>query len=203
MKKTLWKIVLVVAVVCVLAASLSACTKTITQVCKDLNGYLNLSYSKVELTVESVRKDLSLVSHYNMQTLSDGNVKISYDYQVANKIQVGESIVVPEAPVSTKQGYVVVKGNSVVEESGDPLNVELPAGGALLLNFEDRNLVNFKLEEGRLEADVKDAKTFMRDSSFKGEDMHIVVTYDKSIKTLQISYVQDGTSVVLDFVLEV
>jgi hypothetical protein len=136
MKKTLWKIVLVVAVVCVLAASLSACTKPITQVCKDLNGYLNLSYSKVELTVESVRKDLSLVSHYNMQTLSDGNVKISYDYQVANKIQVGESIVVPEAPVSTKQGYVVVKGNSVIEESGDPLNVELPAGGALLLNFD-------------------------------------------------------------------
>lgn len=182
------KKIFAVAAACAAALSLGACT-TASDEYAPLNAMLDLSYSKITLTVTDTFDDsASLISVYEME-YSDGGVTVKYSVERFTEL----SLDAPAAnEKTTLTGTAQIKDGAVT--GGE--NVNLPATIADTgLTFKGEYFENADLTGVYLKADVKNASGFTG-TDIVCSDMKVFATFLESFYEITITYTGENGNAV-------
>ncbi len=156
-----------------------------------LNKMLDLSYSKITLTITSkFDEETSLTSKYVM-SYSEKNVTVDYTVERFNQISLDK----PNTEVkSTFTGQAVIEnGSSVTSNTGDV--VITPEIAKIDFDFKKECFENTELTSLYLKADVKNAKDFMG-ANIESQDIKVYAEFLDAFYQIKVNYTnQNGTLV--------
>lgn len=194
------KIILVVLVVSILTAILTACGGN--DVYSQLNNMMNEDYSVVKLEVETSSQGVTLTNKYTATT-ANNRTSIRYTVQKLNKITIGEDGNFDEDNmILTETGSAVVENGKIIVLDGEASNI--PVNGLQNLNVKfDKNYFmstihsendGVKTITGTVIQDhIKD---FTGNQNFAGKNMTFTVTCGEKLQSLVINYTMNtGASV--------
>lgn len=194
------KIILVVLVVSILTAILTACGGN--DVYSQLNNMMNEDYSVIKLEVETSSQGVTLTNKYTATT-ANNRTSIRYTVQKLNKITIGEDGNFDEDNmILTETGSAVVENGKIIVLDGEASNI--PVNGLQNLNVKfDKNYFmstihsendGVKTITGTVIQDhIKD---FTGNQNFAGKNMTFTVTCGEKLQSLVINYTMNtGASV--------
>ncbi|MCH5151611.1 MAG: hypothetical protein J1F65_03010 [Clostridiales bacterium] len=186
MKKRILLISMAIALVLVLAC-LAACGDNNGQLSK-INKLLDVSYSRVKITVTTKVSDVELKGEYVLTF--DGDVtNVEFSYEELGELGFEGS---NDGFKHTVSGTAVVKDGVVISD-----NQEADLNTARLnftgLSFKQAYFKNVKSISNKFEADVSSPKGFLGNSQFDGTDMHVKVVYSTAaLVQIVMTYVSEG-----------
>ena len=194
------KIILVVLVVSILTAILTACGSN--DVYSQLNNMMNEDYSVIKLEVETSSQGVTLTNKYTATT-ANNRTSIRYTVQKLNKITIGEDGNFDEDNmILTETGSALVENGKIIVLDGEASNI--PVNGLQNLNVKfDKNYFmstihsendGVKTITGTVIQDhIKD---FTGNQNFAGKNMTFTVTCGEKLQSLVINYTMSaGASV--------
>ena len=190
-------IILLVLVLTLTLVCAASCIVNIDESLKKINmGFLK-DYSQIYLAVETKFDGVVLNATYTL-TKTNGLTTISYQIDRLNGFENGTA---PSQFISTLQGSVVYDGNKVVSVDGDAVSYdEVIETVNVMLVMRTSYFSNVKIEDNSFEADVIKPQALLNDADFAGTDVKIKVIHnDTVLRTINLSYVLDGTEVSLQY----
>lgn len=183
------KLIPVITAVCAVAA-FGGCKTRHTKEYEELNAKLDLSYSRIVLTVtESFEEDLTLVSEYAMSFTDEG---MTVDYSVERFAQA--SLDSEASEKTTLAGEAKIAGGKVSYVSGDEVTLDSLVTGSGL-SFKEEYFKNADLTGVYLKADVKNASAFLG-TQIQCSDMKVFATFLDYFMKIQVSFkAEDGSLV--------
>lgn len=182
------KKIFAVAVACAAALSLGACT-TASDEYAPLNAMLDLSYSKIILTVTDTFDESAFLTSEYVLEYSDGGVTVKYSVERFTEISI-------DAPAASNK--ITLKGEALIKDGAvtGGENVNLPATIADTgLTFKGEYFENAELEGTYLKADVKNVSGFMG-ADIVCSDMKVFATFLDSFYEITVTYTGENGNAV-------
>lgn len=191
-------VVLTLAVVCCAACSFDNHAEEM----KVINSLMRKDYTTVELTVTTVKDDVTLDAEYKFEQ-KDAIAEITYEIDRLNAFDVANGVVTaPSAYLTRVKGTATFDGSQITSIDGDPVSENV------LLDVVDRNMVfrvpyfsNVTVNKAAFSAKVTNPKGFMQNEEFDGTNMTVKAAYTDTVLTyLTIKYeTSNGAKVTLDY----
>lgn len=147
-----------------------------------LNDMIAQAYSRIDLTVETTRDDLTLTSTYAIVYTKEG-ATVTYSVERLAEISLGD---VPGSPVVTLTGKAAVIGGKVTVIEGE--DVGLPATIAENgLTFKAGYFKNASITDTSLQAEVADPKGFFG-TAVSCSDMKVEASFADAFSEISVTY---------------
>lgn len=178
------KQILAIAAIMTAACGLAAChKKDDTSKFDALNAMLDISYSKIEITVtDTFDDDLFLESKYTIQ-YSESAITVSYTVEKFAELSLANPL---GDMKTTLTGEAVIQSGVIVSVEGDKisLSADIAKPG---LSFKEEYFENAELTNILFKADVKDASGFMG-TEITCTDMKAEATFLDALYNINITY---------------
>ena len=193
-------IICLIAVIAVSVLCLSACNdNNAAETLRKINTAMMYDYSNITLNVKTSTDNVDLSAKYTIKT-TDDITEVSYEVERLNGFD--ENGNVPSEFKSTVKGTATVSDGKIISVDGDQLDSNI------VLDIVDTNMT-FRLSylqvtkasDDGISAKVVNAKGFLKNESFEGEDMTVTVTLSQSyLSKINLDYSLNGADVKLEYV---
>lgn len=197
MKNTLKKILVIAVLAIMLVGTLCACNHN--AIYKKLNGMCEADYTKIKISVTTEMGGDKLTSLYTVGVYSNMTC-VDYSIQEFATFDMAmdeDIIIAPEERIKTSTGSIEIKGTSVEQVSGEPIDIDeskLQDITKVNLRFGALYFENATYTNTTFEADVKDPSAFMKAQSLNCTNMKVKVTYLSKFESIIITYTADGAT---------
>lgn len=193
-------------VLCVIMALISLCgcslIQEVTDVYAELNKMAEVTYTKFTVDVASTMNGSELKSRYEV-SISGNTSNISYSYEKLNTFEIVEGeLIAPEEYKTVKTGTLVVKGDKIIEQNGEKIDISVDKITSPKLTFEKSYFRNVSDEKGNFSADVTNVSGFIG-KEIKCSDMSTTIKYSNGkFTSVTISYTSEkGANIVIRYTL--